>query len=1192
MNETPRLRSAFPSTPRTEAGLQPPNGNESKPSPITRPVKTIGDRPLADHPVIPLDLVDAASQRFYVTAFYIALTAWRLWDSYQVTDDLDSTWLFLKWIGIDAAFFVALPGLRIPWLEWSFGTTLTTWLLHAVANAFLMFKIPIPIMTWLAALLRIAYDRELAISEHRVKPADILRNSSIILGKQIIQILPEGSAILNPDKLAFCLDASTPAIDLPIQINQTTPISIELVRYDLDSDEVETIVISGKQARALKKRAEKGYEKSDTNTPRTLQYPVSKKGLYRLQRVIDQSKLDVRKRSFDVAVVPCPYASLSAGTTDKCTGDLSGLSLHVTGVAPFRVKYSKKINHQQFSSIVQSVQSVDYTENFGAEDGSANIVADPQRPQMGWTRTSTVSVDVNESLHQNGSWIYSVEEVEDGLGNKVVYDPSQRKDPAHAARIHSLMVHNRPKVNLAGCDAEHFLRVAKEDSVNMPVRIRPAGQLHPSDWPLKLKYTFTPETGDGIPAKEEHVYEMTNDRSLPRISKAGTYNIDSIDSRFCHGEVAEPSSCLLFNPPQPSLTLESEDIFDKCAGNPIGMLVNLDFTGTPPFKVRYTVTHRGSAFPKVQEFNSMRGQLEFRERSAGSYTYQILEIEDDVYGPISLKDKGLILQQDIKPPASAMFRGESKVTKACLGQPVSLKVKFSGEGPWDLDYEIVHAGKRRKLSVHSDQELYEITLPEQSEGGKYSVILTGVQDKSRCRTALKEERDIEVRPERPRAAFGDIEGRRSILALEGKPVKLPLRLKGLGPWTVRIQNHDDRSVPSDHVFRDANSVLSVDRPGTYELVSVHDSCPGLVDPTSNLFTVSWIPRPALSVKDSTVEAEGGQVFRKAAVCQGDESTVALILTGTPPYHLKYQQKFEPLRGPAAISNKPLSLAGNHALISMDTTKAGEYTYIFDELSDDRYIHDKRGFTPLLVKQHVYPPPSAQFSNPGKTYGYCKEDPNFAPSTEAETENIPITLTGSPPFSIEIAITHHGTSPRAEIARVKDILSTSYSWSLSRATLDLGAHTVSIRSVKDGRGCESVIEQDPSSVRISVSSPPTIIPFESKEDYCVGEHVTFSLSGQAPFEVFYNFQNRERRARVTSNEFRRIAESPGEFIITAVSDSAMGNGKCRARKEIKKSIHPFPSVKISQGKTQVSDIHEGGEVEILFEFTGTPPFEFT
>jgi len=50
----------------------------------------------------------------------------------------------------------------------------------------------IPLEAWLIALTKTMYDRELAVSERRVKPASILHNSSLILGKQIIHILPEG----------------------------------------------------------------------------------------------------------------------------------------------------------------------------------------------------------------------------------------------------------------------------------------------------------------------------------------------------------------------------------------------------------------------------------------------------------------------------------------------------------------------------------------------------------------------------------------------------------------------------------------------------------------------------------------------------------------------------------------------------------------------------------------------------------------------------------------------------------------------------------------------------------------------------------------------------------------------------------------------------------------------------------------
>lgn len=50
--------------------------------------------------------------------------------------------------------------------------------------------------SWVVALTKFFYDRELAIAEISVKPANILHNSSLILGKQIIHILPEGSVWL------------------------------------------------------------------------------------------------------------------------------------------------------------------------------------------------------------------------------------------------------------------------------------------------------------------------------------------------------------------------------------------------------------------------------------------------------------------------------------------------------------------------------------------------------------------------------------------------------------------------------------------------------------------------------------------------------------------------------------------------------------------------------------------------------------------------------------------------------------------------------------------------------------------------------------------------------------------------------------------------------------------------------------
>ena len=691
MNGTPRLRSAFPQTPLSNARWAthgsspaqhtstPPNPSSSTRSPPDQTsLKTSTTQPNLEHDtLIPLSVVDAPTQRLYVVALYIGLAAWRFYDCYNIRDDLDSTWLFLKWLGFDAAFFVGLPAFHIPWLEWSFLTTFTIWLLHAVANFFLMYQIPIPLGFWLSLFVKRFYDREAGLSSDRVNPALVRNNATIILGKQIIQILPEGSAILNPEHIPFCLNDSTTLVELPIQINQTQPYLIELLRTDLNTFKNETLVINAKQARQLMKRADKGFHKSDTETPRLLKYQVSLTGLYQLVRVVDKSGLDVRLRSVDTAVVSCPSASISATEPDRCTGDLSNFAIQVVGVPPFKVKYSKRINRQQLSSISQNVQPLDLESPLGLDE-PGHALLDPSKPYLQWTQSRTVSVEIKEALDKSGTWSYGIENVEEGLGNRVSYDLESTQTNHHGKpHYQSLTVHNRPRIVLAGCNAERPIRVAHGETARLPFRIQPSNHLAGEDWPLNVAYSFTPEDTQGPP--ESSVFEMNDEKSVPQISKPGRYDIESIQSQFCAGEINEPSTCVLFNPPLPDLVLEAENIVDKCAGSPIGLHINLDFTGTPPFKLRWVTSHQGKRVSTTKQFPGMRGQLELKEHAAGSYKYEFLDIEDDVYAPVSLKRKNLILEQDIRPPASASFVHDSTVTSACLGEARVLDVHFVGE---------------------------------------------------------------------------------------------------------------------------------------------------------------------------------------------------------------------------------------------------------------------------------------------------------------------------------------------------------------------------------------------------------------------------------------------------------------------------------------------------------------------------------
>ena len=150
MSETPRLNSAFPQTPRVQRKLGSGDVTPVRRNPSDHKVNVqlSVQRTVNASSVVPVDVVDAASQRFYAVAIYVALNAWKLFDTWGASDNLDSTWLFLKWVFIDGVFIFTLQSLRIPWLEWSFPTCFTVFLLHSAANIFLMFHIPVSYCTF------------------------------------------------------------------------------------------------------------------------------------------------------------------------------------------------------------------------------------------------------------------------------------------------------------------------------------------------------------------------------------------------------------------------------------------------------------------------------------------------------------------------------------------------------------------------------------------------------------------------------------------------------------------------------------------------------------------------------------------------------------------------------------------------------------------------------------------------------------------------------------------------------------------------------------------------------------------------------------------------------------------------------------------------------------------------------------
>lgn len=921
---TPRLRSGFPATPanRRHNNQQTPSsagspsyGKGSTSKSPSLPLAPESTRPQAavSQPVIPLTVLDAPQQRLYTFGVYFLLWAWKLYDWLQVVEDGDSSWfLFLKWIFIDFAFLFGVPELRIPWLELS-QPVVTTWFsLHLVLNYMLMFNIPvslsssrnhvhqalietkIPWQSWILGFAKVLYDREISISEHNVKVSTILNNHSLIMGRQIINILPEGSAILNPKGTPFCLTAKPKnVVDLPIYFNATIPAEIELIRLDFETNKEETIKISNREVNRVAKQIRE-HNSDQTTFGFQWDYPIKKPGVYRLGKVLDEYKLEVQRATKDTYVVPCPQARIRASSdSQRCIQELSDLSLDVYGTPPLKIQYSRTINGKDHSFHFQSLQPEGFSSPLlGA---SSSLVSDDQ-DDVSWARPQKVTVGLNESMTSAGEWEYSIDEVYDAFGNVIKYaELEEDSDKARSRGLkYGFKVKERPKASMNGCDLRNPFKVAKGRSVRLPVDFSLVGSK--DDTSHEVTWEFSPInslTNSGEHGDEVSIgsHSAKNALDKPFVSEPGLYTLKTISSGSCKGEVKEPSSCLLLNPLEPSLSIRSEEIPDKCAGNSIGLRVDLDLVGNPPFVVRYDIiTSDGHVEKQSHRVPGLRSQLELVPKMAGRHKYVFKSVDDAVYENQPLTGDDKVLEQVVKPAASAKIASSSGVVNACLDSEVELDVLLYGEAPFNLEWEIVHDGKRKSERVTGVQEnSFRIKTNTLRKGGEYILALSSVQDKRGCKTFLQDQVKIAVRRQQPRAAFGLVEHKQKIMAVEDTHLRLPLRLEGEPPFEITYKNLNGNGEVLTKRANNANDNLLVKSQGTYELIDVRDSqCPGSVVPAASRFEVGWFPRPEISIVESPSITSDGETFVKQDICEGDIDGFEVNLKGkysNPSIHI-------------------------------------------------------------------------------------------------------------------------------------------------------------------------------------------------------------------------------------------------------------------------------------------------------------------
>ena len=989
---------------------------------------------------------------------------------------------------------------------------------------------------------------------------------------------------------------------------------VELLHVDFGTKLNRTIRIRGKELRKYKKHAKKDNARLDNSTPWYIHVPIKETGLYRMSKVIDESELEVQRRPSDTLVVKCPSAAINEIVPNRCRNDLSNFEMMVEGVPPLKLQYSKTVNRKDRGHTSLTISPPEFNTPLVGEPALAPLIAVnlASKTDLNWACNQSIQVPINESLSTSGHWQYAIEKVEDACGNIVSYSSSTaghtpaRKSSEGGLLNYEFVVHERPRAELQSCDAQHEIKAQKGEKKELSVRITAAGLPVTPDSLHYLSYNFTP--ADRIRQNQEHTEEPFNVNFSvgkaspnPNIIEPGLYSLMSIESEFCTGQIREPATCLLSNPPEPDIDFKHTVIPDRCDGKSVGLSLDLELTGSPPFRIGYsTQRDGGSVTYHIESLDRHHGQMELRPSIAGHYTYRFDSISDAVYRkPRATRNGGMILEQDIIPPASARLMDTGPHRKACIGLPLTFDVEISGQGaPFMLEYELLHNGRRRrpqtKTFEDTESQTNSITTEVLNDGGEYTLALISIADNTGCRTPLSEEAKVDVALQKPKAAFGQVEGKRTLMALEGRKIDLPLRLQGNPPWELSYGILDIKEAHTAIVYN-SNDKLTVSTQGTYELRSVNDAtCPGSLEPLAKQFVVQWIPRPTLIVPEREtimrdVGESNGQHYIRNAVCEGDEDATDIMFTGTPPFSLTYDQRHAPLSGSRSSISRSINAGIHAATIRMETAEAGFYDYEFSKLGDYSYNHNAQKFEAVFLRQQVYTRPSARFAAAGKTYKYCKEE-------QVGDEFVPIILEGRSPFDLELEIKHPAMR-RPEILKLRNIEADpdskkrkDYMFQIPHKLLALGNHVVTIRKVIDANGCQRNMDLDAPHVQVSVADIPSIAPLEAQVDYCVGDRIVYTLAGTPPFNVYYTFQGHERKASAPTTNFRRLAEKPGEFTINAVSDQRSTEA-CKAKVHFTNMIHEMPSVRVSKGNVATTDIHEGGEAEILFEFGGTPPFEF-
>lgn len=1172
-------------------------------------------------PLIPRAVIDLASQRRFVISLFVLIQCWKIYDILLVRADsyanlgkdgseievsftlLNSFTFVLKYVVVDGLYLWLLPILNIPLLTF---LPLVTIGFILATNAFTIFlgsnlALPILSSTVLPIWKAIHKQRELTLVGDSRVSQNVINIESHFKGKYTVHYLPASSVMMNPFGLKPCLN---PFFHLPIEFNTTSQIVDLQLERTSPLKEKTVIHINRSELAKLRKRdyshlaAEKGFVSNDDRVF-YLEVKIKEPGLYRIKSVLDADGSSIRPYKSELLIGSCPSVRFEysgpkhAYTGYKCIDPNNatidaGWKLPLvssTGVFPLTIELASRFNGKQIRKFNATVN--DHGDFEGYEWLQTKLLTRNTLEQK-----LLLNLDLTK-VPGAGEFAFQILSVTDKMGHVQVYNPKSKDQDVHFA------------VDLR--ESSRLTLVDKQP--NSPLLHGLTKQLHIQNsqkLELPLTILLRHKGASGEVKRITYIFNNIEDFRIGiPVSEPGSYAIESGNDKSCPCFVA--GQVTLIVPEPPAVVIKGKLISDKCIGV-VGFDFSLTFEGTAPFQVQYEVLRNVSGVlrPVLNELGlrvhtkkteSKDFRFNYKPIQAGEYILKFKSVKDKHYqkSPVPIEsEQNTFVTQVRQKSRFQMAENNLYSVRLCPGQTARWSFTFDGNFPFAFTYEfrdlknnVVQSKKIAGLTRQS----YNIESPTFDETGTYSLQLLDVTDGLGCPAEDTSSQKIRIfaKLETPRVSIDT----KNYTIVEGNDIQVPLRFKDCDytDSLVTLTHENEKGETKAISVRNTDN-LRIKLEGTFRIQSITcGGCPGLVDHLDNKVDISFYDKPRLSLVPIAGQVyTPGLLLYSLQICAGSTRELHIRLHGQPPFDVRYSVQYPS----GKVKSSSMKVEQNEIKVNLPTNQVGEYVHKFERVYDARYTEEKLRrlsdfVDPELVKYVTLGAPSLGIRQP--LYQICES------SLNSDAISIPAKMTGQAPFTLVGSLFDTQTGSKHQFKSTTNDHETfdlSIPGMTGESVLRVGTYLLEIRELSDFNGCQTSFMEGSQGVTIHVTPVPSISKIQNKNYFCVGEHVAYNITGVAPFELFYSFNGRSHRAEL-GPEFLRLASEPGILSIDALSDASPGSCKVSfigtpVFDELHLEIKALPSVEISQGESIIKNLHEGDQTEVVFTFTGVPPFE--